>query len=155
MDTTIEWLRKEYEVIFSDGSGAMKVRRGKIHEYLGMLMDFTTKGEVHITMLKHLDDVVETFEKAQEIYNQGFKEVKRKRSASQKTAAPKDLFVINDKCEKLRKQQQKHFQSSQSTYGSTRAGYRHSSLFSHQAGERTRFRRLEEARSPGYPSEGR
>ena len=109
VDATIEWLRKEYEVIFYDGSGAMKVRRGKIHEYLGMLMDFTTKGEVHITMLKHLDDVVETFEKAQAIYNKGFKEVKRKRSASQLTAAPKDLFVINDECEKLPKEQREQF----------------------------------------------
>jgi hypothetical protein len=30
-----------------------------------MEMDFCTKGEVHITMLKHLDDAVKTFEEAQ------------------------------------------------------------------------------------------
>ena len=31
VDTTIEWLKGEYEVIFHDGSGAMKVCRGKLH----------------------------------------------------------------------------------------------------------------------------
>ena len=32
----ITWLRKTYEVIFDDGTSAMKVHRGNIHEYLGM-----------------------------------------------------------------------------------------------------------------------
>ncbi len=31
VDETIEWLKREYEVIFHDGSGAMKVCRGKVH----------------------------------------------------------------------------------------------------------------------------
>ncbi len=60
VDATIEWLRKKYKVIFHDGLGAMKVPRGKVHKYLGMTMDFCTKGEVHITMPKHLDDADET-----------------------------------------------------------------------------------------------
>jgi hypothetical protein len=84
----------------------MKVRCGKVHEYLGMMMDFTTKGEVHISMPTHLDDTVETFETAQASYSKGFIKVKRKRSKSQLTAAPKDLFVINKQCKKLPKQQQ-------------------------------------------------
>ena len=87
----------------------MKVCRGKVQEYLGMMMDFTTKGEVHITMPKHLDDAVKTFEKAQASYSKGFIKVKRKRSKSQLTAAPKDLFVINKQCKKLPKQQQEQF----------------------------------------------
>ena len=58
----------------------MKVYRGKVHLYVGMTMDFTTtKGEVHITMPKHLDDAVETFENAQANISKGFIEVKRKR----------------------------------------------------------------------------
>ena len=48
--TTIEWLNREYEVIFHHGSGAMKVCCGKVHEYLGMIIDFSTKVEVHITI---------------------------------------------------------------------------------------------------------
>ena len=34
------WLQKTYERLFDDGSGAMKLKRGKIHEYLGMQLDF-------------------------------------------------------------------------------------------------------------------
>ena len=30
------WLQKTYERLFGDGSSAMKLKRGKIHEYLGM-----------------------------------------------------------------------------------------------------------------------
>ena len=30
------WLKKTYERLFKDGSGAMKLNRGMIHEYLGM-----------------------------------------------------------------------------------------------------------------------
>ena len=32
------WLKKNYERLFDDGSGAMKLKRGKIHEYLGMFL---------------------------------------------------------------------------------------------------------------------
>ena len=36
VEQTIEWLRQDYESIFEDGSGKMKVSRGKVHKYLGM-----------------------------------------------------------------------------------------------------------------------
>ena len=77
--------------------------------YVGMTMDFNTKGEVHTTMPKHLDDAVETFKNAQAKFSKGFIKVKRKRSKSQLTAAPKDLFVVNEQCEKLPKPQQEAF----------------------------------------------
>ena len=83
----------------------MKVCCRKVHKYLGMIMNFSTKGEVHITIPKHLDDAVETFENARANISKGFIEVKRKRSKSQLTAAPKDLFVVNEQCKKLPKQQ--------------------------------------------------
>ena len=41
MDRMIEYLRKEYESIFEDGSGKMTVKRGKVHEYLGMTIDYS------------------------------------------------------------------------------------------------------------------
>ena len=37
---TIEWLRSEYEHVFEDGTGLMKVHRGKTHKYLGMTLDY-------------------------------------------------------------------------------------------------------------------
>ena len=45
----LEVLRKEYESIFEDGTGAMKITRGHVHEYLGMKLDFAVKGEVQVT----------------------------------------------------------------------------------------------------------
>jgi len=109
LDATIEWLREEYKVIFHDRLGAMKIHCEKVHKYLGMIMDFSTKGEVHITMPKHLIGAVETFKNAQAKYSEEFIEVKRKRSKSQLTAAPKDLFVVNEQCKKLPKPQQEAF----------------------------------------------
>ena len=44
------WLKKTYERLFKDGSGSMKINRGMIHEYLGMTLDYSTRGEVKITM---------------------------------------------------------------------------------------------------------
>ena len=44
------WLQKTYKRLFEDGSGAMKLKRGKIHEYLGMQLDFSVAGQVKITM---------------------------------------------------------------------------------------------------------
>ena len=44
------WLKKTYERLFKDGSGAMKINRGMIHEYLGMTLEYSTRGEVKIRM---------------------------------------------------------------------------------------------------------
>jgi hypothetical protein len=61
VDKMIQWLRTNYESIFEDGSGKMKVSRGKIHEYLGMTLHFTTAGIVRVTMFKFIDGIIETF----------------------------------------------------------------------------------------------
>jgi hypothetical protein len=50
MDHMIKYLRREYESIFEDGSGAMTVSRGKVHKYLGMTLDYTVRGRVKISM---------------------------------------------------------------------------------------------------------
>ena len=46
-----DWLKSTYEWLFDDGSGEMKICLGKIHEYLGMTLDFTVDGKVKITMI--------------------------------------------------------------------------------------------------------
>jgi hypothetical protein len=43
MDTMIEFLREEYEIILEDGTGAMMVSRGNIHKYLGMILERRNK----------------------------------------------------------------------------------------------------------------
>ena len=61
----IKWLRQEYESIFEDGLGKMAVSRGKVHKYLGMTLDYTVRGQVHITMIDFLDKVLISFDKAE------------------------------------------------------------------------------------------
>jgi hypothetical protein len=45
IDDMIAWLRTECKSIFEDGLGKMEVHSGKFHKYLGMLLDFSHKGQ--------------------------------------------------------------------------------------------------------------
>jgi hypothetical protein len=45
VDETISLLKADFEVIFEDGSGAMQVRRGRTHVYVGMTLDYTYAGQ--------------------------------------------------------------------------------------------------------------
>jgi hypothetical protein len=58
MDKMIKWLRKNYELIFEDGSGKMTVSRGKVHKYLGMTLDYTKPGQVKVTMIEFVDEIL-------------------------------------------------------------------------------------------------
>ncbi len=98
IDKTIDWLRAEYESIFEDGSGAMKVHRGKVHKYLGMGLDFTHKGKCIMTMHDYLDGILKAFDAAVQKHEQGFQPVTRQQYES---PAPENLFVVNEDCEKL------------------------------------------------------
>jgi hypothetical protein len=90
MDKMIDWLRQEYESIFEDGSGKMTVSRGKVHTYLGMKLDYSVPKQVKITMFEYLDEIVVEFEKV----DPGAKGTKT-------SAAPSNLFKVDDDCEKL------------------------------------------------------
>ena len=57
-----DWLKSTYERLFDDGSGEMKICRGKIHEYLGMTLDFTIDGEVKVTMIPYIKEIIQQFE---------------------------------------------------------------------------------------------
>jgi hypothetical protein len=61
------------------------------------------------TAVRHSHNAVETFKNSQAKFSSGFIKVKRKRSKSQLTADPKDLFVVNEECKKLPKKQQEAF----------------------------------------------
>ena len=81
-DRMIKWLRQEYESIFEDGLGKMKVSRGKVHKYLGMTLYYTLCGQVHITIIDFLDEFLTAFDKA-----------KPKGSATKTSAAPENLSI--------------------------------------------------------------
>lgn len=89
VDRMITWLRGKYETLFSDCTGAMKVRRGKIHEYVRMTLDFSTRGEVKVTMVPYIKEIVSLFKK----YD--------KNDSSAKTPAADHLFKIRDEADSL------------------------------------------------------
>ena len=45
VDKMIEWLRNKYE---DEDIGKLKATRGKIHDYLAMILDFSVPGEVKV-----------------------------------------------------------------------------------------------------------
>jgi hypothetical protein len=94
----IKWLQAEYESIFEDGSGVMKVHRGKVHKYLGMSLDFSHKGQCRVTMYDYLDGILQAFDAAVKKHGDGFTPVARQRF---KTPAPNNLFIVNEDCKKL------------------------------------------------------
>jgi hypothetical protein len=87
MDTMIEYLCEDYESIFEDGTGAMKVSRGKIHKYLGMTLDYSVCGQVKITMFDYVDEILTAFDKAEP-----------KGGGTKTSAAPDSLFGVDDSC---------------------------------------------------------
>jgi hypothetical protein len=99
VDNVIVWLQSKYESIFEDGSGAMKVHRGKHHTYLVMYLDYSHKGECRVTMYGYLDGILHTFDEAVKKHGEGWVVVRSR--AAKKTAAPDNLFTVNEDCEKL------------------------------------------------------
>jgi hypothetical protein len=90
VDDMIAGLKQEYESIFEDGSGQMVVSCGMRHKYLGMNLDYTTIGQVKITMLDYIQEILTAFD-----------EIEPKATGTKTSAAPEDLFKINEDSPKL------------------------------------------------------
>jgi hypothetical protein len=107
VDYTIAWLCDEYKSVFTNGSGMMKVARGKVHKYLAMMLDFATSKIVKVTMLKYVDEIVGSWDKACSELDDGYKAVSGcKRIA---TAAPNDLSKVDEDAVKLDQARAKAF----------------------------------------------
>jgi hypothetical protein len=89
-DHMIRWLKREYKSIFEDGSGEMSMSRGKIHTYLGMTLDYTLQGRVMIYMFEYINEIISTYD-----------ETGPKGGGTKTSAAPENLFRIDEDCEKL------------------------------------------------------
>jgi hypothetical protein len=98
VDEMIEWLRDNYEVIWDDGTGKMKVSRGKVHKYLGMTLDYSVDGQCMVTMIPYIQDILAIYKKAVP------GALKKKKSA-----APVDLFTVDESCMKLEPAKAKTF----------------------------------------------
>jgi hypothetical protein len=56
IDNFIAWIKETYGKI-----GEVKVTRGKVHQYLGMTLDYSTPGQVSIDMTQYVDEMVKGF----------------------------------------------------------------------------------------------
>ena len=52
-DEFVKWIRKKYGTI-----GKVKVTRGKRHQYLGMMLDYSKKGQVTIDMRDYVTTMI-------------------------------------------------------------------------------------------------
>ncbi len=107
-NSIIAWLRQEYESIFTDVSGKMKVARGRVHVYVGMTLDFTVDRVVMVTMIPYVDEIIGAWDKTCEDSQDDFQQVKHQRIL---TAAPDDLFKVDDDASKLCSVMAKDFHS--------------------------------------------
>jgi hypothetical protein len=87
------WLKATYERLFEDGSGKMKITRGKVHEYLGMTLNFTVPGQVQVTMISYVKEIVELFHKHDAT------------TLTAKTPAADHLFQVNEDAPSLTEHQ--------------------------------------------------
>ena len=76
----------------------MKVKLGKLHAYLGMTLDYSVKVQVNITILYYIKEMLECFEKTEQKYT-GIKP----------SAAPMNLFVVDEDFDNLRKEKPETF----------------------------------------------
>ena len=111
-DRFIETLRIDYESIFEDGSGAMTVTRGKVHEHLGMTLDYRVRGQVKITMFACIKGIIDAWDA-----------IEKKGGGTKTSAAPLNLFRVDDDCDKLgpEKAQMFHTLVAKTLYATKRA----------------------------------
>ena len=81
----------------------MKVHKGRVHEYLGMTLDYSLKHQVKISMEEYVKALIAAWDKAEpKVDEDGFELVKYKRGQKKKTSvAPENLFKIGMDSEKL------------------------------------------------------
>jgi hypothetical protein len=92
VDHFLEWIKKTYGTI-----GEVKTNRGKIHEYLGMKLDYSTKGQVSIDMTKYVDKMID---------NMPTKDLEGGRVASPWND---NLFKVNEQSKKLNQEMAEKF----------------------------------------------
>ena len=79
----------------------MKVNQVKVHEYLDINLYYSVKGKVNITILDYINEILECLEKEEP-----------KASGTKSSAAPLNLFVVDEYCEELSKEKSENSTSS-------------------------------------------
>ena len=111
-DLMIKCLSKEYSSIFEDRSGKMAVSRGNLHVYLGMTLGYSICGRFKITMFDYIEEIITAFEKAA-----------LGKHSTKSSAAPTNLFVVDEDCKKLKQSKVVEFHNlvANTTYATKRA----------------------------------
>lgn len=84
VDDFLEWVKATYGAI-----GEVKVSRGKVHDYLGMKLDYSVKGQLSINMIAYVETMLKGFPP---------EELK---GAAPKAPWTEHLFKVNEACDKL------------------------------------------------------
>ena len=69
----------------------MTVSRGKVRTCPGVTLDYSTPGQVKVSMFDYVDEILTAFEKANP-----------KANGAKSSAAPENLFKTNEDSEKLK-----------------------------------------------------
>jgi hypothetical protein len=87
----------------------MVVHRGLVHRYLGMTVNYSTRGVAQIMMVDYVKDIVMTWDKASDgIELDGFK-IKYRKLSGEPTPVPSNLFTVDEDSEKLLEKQKAAF----------------------------------------------
>ena len=57
-DEFARWAQSKYGAL-----KPVKVQRGKVHEFLGMTLDFSVRGECHVRQDKHISEIISSWPK--------------------------------------------------------------------------------------------
>ena len=68
----------------------MQVKCGKVHKYLGMTLDYSTVGQVQITMLDHIYEILDAFDKS---YPMG--------GGNKSSASAANILKVDEDCKNL------------------------------------------------------
>ena len=93
LDNVIAWLRTKYE-----NFTAMKPSRGKVHDYLGVTLDYSVKGKVKMSMHKYIKLTLKEF---QEEVKKTTHRVDIKKLKKVTTPAAEHLFDVDPEAKKL------------------------------------------------------
>ena len=92
------WLKQEYETIFEYGSGEMTIHQGKVHNYLGMTLEYTNSGTVKVSIIDYIDVIIAAFDET-DPRGRGIKT----------SAVPEVLYKVDEDCENLSPDKAKMF----------------------------------------------
>ena len=71
--------------------------RGRVHDYPGMHLYYSVKGQAKITMMDHIKEIMEYFDN----YEQ-------KDTGTKSSATTLDMFAFDEDCDKIKKENMKH-----------------------------------------------